>query len=144
MSEDERQPCLNDNKGENTVLDSDCNSNEVTNVKENECTEAQPLNEHEEVSLSDKCLNELEPNETVSTVSELQLNNDAKVRDNIDPSDVGVINEEQTVKEVNIKTRNNSESNDIDESHEDLKEASDESTSEEETNGEKVSNFMNI
>lgn len=104
MSEDERQPCLNENKDQTGILDSELCE---TNVKENDCSEAQPLNEHE--VLDDKNNNELE-NEVLCTESEhLNESDDSKHSDY--NSDVDVGSEAETVKEVQIKTRNNSESN---------------------------------
>lgn len=181
MSEEERQPCLNEAKDEITAIGSESNENKVENVKEINDSKAELLSE--EVDLNDERSDELERNDLVISVSEVRLNenkddrivpsayevlinetkeheigaeehlnqnkdneigssvndedlnnnDDKKLSDNTDPSEVVTVHENLSEKEVYIKptSSNNSESNDVGvESNVNLKEASGESSAE--------------
>ncbi|PZC76634.1 hypothetical protein B5X24_HaOG204402 [Helicoverpa armigera] len=130
MSEDERQPCLNETKGEISV-DSESNLNEVCNVED--INSDVPLNQ-DEVNLSVKTINDVDDNIKLDSVNTV-LNEEPKTSDNVEHSD-DIVNEDLSEKEVEIKTCNGSESNDVGVESNDLKEASDDS-SVEDTNGEK-------
>ncbi|KAH9633503.1 hypothetical protein HF086_013180 [Spodoptera exigua] len=124
MTEDEKQPCLNDTKSEIAV---DNNESEVNNVKENSCTDvrSQLLSENEE-SVDDKNVNDEQSNEIVVSGSKI---NDVNIDEAVVTSGVITVNEDDSKKDVDVKTCNDSESNDVDvESNVELKEATGDSS----------------
>uniref|UniRef100_A0A2A4J8Y3 Protein lin-10 n=1 Tax=Heliothis virescens TaxID=7102 RepID=A0A2A4J8Y3_HELVI len=129
MSEEERQPCLNETKGE-IAVDSESNLNEC-NVKEINC-DVLPLNE-DEVNLNDKTIDDVQVDTNLDSDNKV-LNDQPKPSDRTEYSD-DVVNEDLSEKEVHIETGNDSDSNDVGVDSNDLKETCDESS--EDTNGEK-------
>lgn len=116
MTEDERQPCLNEAKGEIAVDDNE------SEVKENCSTDVrcQLLSENVE-SEEDKNVVDLENSEIVDSVSKIS---EVSLDETVDSGDVITVNEDESKKDVGIETGVDSESNVV---GEELKETSDDS-----------------
>uniref|UniRef100_A0A2H1W607 SFRICE_005408 n=1 Tax=Spodoptera frugiperda TaxID=7108 RepID=A0A2H1W607_SPOFR len=113
MTEDERQPCLNEAKGEIAVDDNE------SEVKENCSTDVrcQLLSENVE----DRIVVDLENSEIADSVSKIS---EVSLDETVESSDVITVNEDESKRDVDIETCVDSESNVV---SEELKETSDDS-----------------